>query len=94
MQKAKQAKNWSMSIVGALLMSTAASMLAGSRPAQARSCLTGEIVTMIDPVVTVIEGPGDAAGEQTQWSALEFSLLAGPLEMDLGEQTWDLEPVP
>jgi len=71
------------------------SMMMGSRAAHAVSCPLGEIVYLIDPVVTVLEGgPGDPAAEQAQWTALEYSLLAAPLEMDLGERSWDLERVP
>jgi hypothetical protein len=80
---------------GALLLSTTISMLVGSRSAQgAVSCILEETVYMTNPVVTVIEGPGDAASEQAEWSALEFSGLYGPLEMGLGERTWKLERVP
>jgi hypothetical protein len=49
---------------------------------------------MTNPVVTVIEGPGDAVAEQARWSSLEASLLKGR-EMELGDQTWwSLEAVP
>jgi hypothetical protein len=93
--KATRATTWRMPILGALLASTIISMLVGSRSAQgATSCNLGETVYMTNPMVTVIEGPGDAAAEQAQWSALEFAGLRGGLEMGLGERTWELEAVP
>jgi hypothetical protein len=35
--------------------------------ASAGTCEEGESVSLDDPVVTVIEGPGDAAAEQDRW---------------------------
>jgi hypothetical protein len=93
--KTNRATTWRLPILGALLVSTSISMLVGSRSAQgATSCNLGETVYMTTPVVIVIEGAGDAATEQAQWSALEFAGLRGGPEMGLGERTWELEPVP
>ncbi len=90
-----RAITWRMPILGALLASTSFSVLLGTRDAQgAISCLLGENVDMMNPVVTVIEGPGDAAAEQAQWSALEYAGLGGPLELGLGERTFELEAAP
>lgn len=86
---------WHIGILGALLISTIGSAVGGSRPAQgAFSCPIRGVLYLINPAVTALEGPGDAAAEQAHWSALEHSLLAGPLEMDLGQRTWQLERVP
>jgi hypothetical protein len=94
-QKTTRETTWRMSMVVAFLVSTFISMLIGSRPARgATSCMLGETVDMTDPMVTVIEGPGDATAEQAQWSALEYSGLRGGLEMGLGERTWELEHAP
>lgn len=94
-EKPIRAITWRLAIVGPLLTSTIISMLVGSRPAQgATSCMLGETVDMTNPMVTVVEGPGDAAGEQAHWSALEYSGLGGPLEIGLGERTFELERTP
>lgn len=71
--------------------------LVGSIPAKgagAASCPDGEYVEMLDPVVTVIDGPGDPASEQTRLLLLKYSQLEGPLTMVLGDTTFDLERVP
>ena len=66
-----------------------------SGAAKAVSCWTEEFVGLIDPVVTVIEGPGQAAEEeQSTWEALDFSYLEGPLSLTLSEQTFRLEKAP
>jgi len=72
------------------------SMMVGSRTAQGTTaaCPEGENVYLIDPVVVVIEGPGDAAAEQARWSALEYSQLEGPLQISLGLEVFQLEAVP
>jgi hypothetical protein len=65
-----------------------------SSAANALSCWPGEFVGLINPVVTVIDGPGDTAEEQATWEALSFSYLEGPLSMTLSEQTFRLEKTP
>lgn len=77
--------------------SLAVSVLAGSMTAKGAAvadCVEGEVVWMIDPVVSVIEGPGDLTEEQARWSNLEFPRLQGALKITLGETTFDLERVP
>lgn len=87
--------NRTATILSALLVSATLSMLVGSRPARgATSCMWGETVDMTNPVVVVIDGQGDVAAEQAQWSALEYAGIRGGLEMGLGERTWALEHAP
>lgn len=82
-------------LLGALAISVAVgSMSTTAKGATLTDCVAGEIVRMFDPVVTVIEGPGDAAEEQARLSALEFSRLYGSTEIALGETTFNLERVP
>jgi hypothetical protein len=66
----------------------------GSRAARATSCITGELVDLVNPVVTVVDGPGNAATEQVHWTALGDAVLEGPLYIGLGERTFDLERLP
>lgn len=73
------------------------SVFAGSMTANgagAASCPEGEYVRMIDPVVTVIDGPGDPMNEQFRWSVLRVSYLEGPLKIALGDTGFQLERVP
>lgn len=80
-----------------LLGCLTASVLIGSmtaRGATMLSCPEGELVEMIDPVVTVIEGPGDPVSEQARWENLRFSYLEGPLSISLGETGFELERIP
>jgi hypothetical protein len=80
-----------------LLGGLTASMLAGSMTAKGAAvsaCITEEHVEMIDPVVTVIEGPGDPMEEQFNWSFLNRSFLFGPREIVLGETGFKLEKAP
>lgn len=77
--------------------SLAASAVVGSLPAKSATvadCAGGEYVEMIDPVVSIIEGPGDVVDEQARWSLLNYSYLEGPLKIALGETGFDLERVP
>lgn len=73
------------------------SVVVGGMPAKSATvadCAGGEYVEMIDPVVSVIEGPGDVVDEQARWSLLNYSYLEGPLKIALGETGFDLERVP
>lgn len=65
-----------------------------SAQAMAGDCAAGEHVRMLDPVVIVIDGPGDPVAEQERWSNLANSHLEGPLSVALGETMFDLETVP
>lgn len=79
-------------LLGALAIST----LAGALPAEGAGmgdCPEGEYIRMVDPVVTVVDGPGDPEEEQAQWLSWE-AYLAAPLEITLGEARFDLERVP
>jgi hypothetical protein len=80
-----------------LLGSLAASMLAGSMTAKGAvvaDCAEGELVWMYDPVVTVIDGPGDVAEEQARWSSFALPRLQESRKITLGETTFELERVP
>lgn len=57
-------------------------------------CVVGEHVDMVDPVVTVIDGPADLVSEQARWANLRFAVLEGPLDISLGETWFELERVP
>jgi hypothetical protein len=46
-------------------------------------CFPGERVDLIDPVVTVVEGPGDPAVEDVLWSDFERLFLEGPQQMHI-----------
>jgi hypothetical protein len=45
------------------------------------SCDEGEHVSLDEPIVTVIDGPGDAAAEQPRWPDGEAYWEAGDLEL-------------
>jgi hypothetical protein len=80
-----------------LLGSLVVSMLAGSMTAKGAvvaDCAEGEVVWMYDPIVTVIEGPGDAAEEQSRWSSFTYPRLQESRKITLGETTFELEMVP
>lgn len=48
----------------------------------AASCV-GETVDLIDPVVTVVAGPGDPDAEEALWSTFEYLQLIGPDELHI-----------
>ena len=63
-----------------------------SVPAQAYSC-ADEYLELTDPVVSVVEGPGDAAQEQGRWSALNAPYIEGGYTLHLESQHFGLEKV-
>lgn len=79
-------------LVGGLLGAS----LAASVPAQGASasiCEAGELGHLRNPVVTVVDGPGDPAPEQARWAELAFAYLEGPNEITFGEGTFAFEKV-
>ena len=69
-------------------------VLTGGFPGRAGAdCAAGELLSMTDPVVTVIAGPGDVAAEQQLWSSLDVGWLDGSFELTLGE-TFTYEAAP
>ncbi|WP_181232808.1 hypothetical protein [Enhygromyxa salina] len=59
----------------------------------APACLAGEHLDLIDPVIEVIEGPGDATEELERWSNLSFSYFEGPRELHLNNEGFELQRV-
>jgi hypothetical protein len=84
---------WGVCLAVLVTAALAASVTAKGA-AVAQECVTGDVIHMMDPVVTVIEGPGDPAMEQERWAKLANAYLQGPLSVALGETTFDLETVP
>jgi hypothetical protein len=77
-----------------------AAALAGGSPAKGaagRGCELGDYVPIVEARVTVLEGPGDIADEQTRWTfmtSLDHAHLIGPLHVKLGDTYFDLERIP
>ena len=69
----------------------ATAVMYSGRAQGAAACRAGEIVNLTDPMVVVIEGPGDATGEQARWSSLSPVYFEGPHELHLGDQGLVLE---
>ena len=82
----------------------AAAFAAGAlSPASARalSCGPGLSIVLSEPVVTVVDGPGDGAAEQERWSSLDYLYVRndsgselGNLTATFGSVTFDLARVP
>ncbi|KIG11644.1 hypothetical protein DB30_03023 [Enhygromyxa salina] len=63
-----------------------------SAPAQsAISCRFGERLEFVDPVVTVVDGPGAAAQEQERWSSLAAPYIEGMQDLHFDGQWFELE---
>ncbi|WP_106091831.1 hypothetical protein [Enhygromyxa salina] len=62
-----------------------------SLPAQAVSCPGGEGLELVDPVLIVIDGPGDATEEQDRWSSIGQIYLDGPRVLHVDDQGFELE---
>ncbi|WP_146662827.1 hypothetical protein [Enhygromyxa salina] len=64
-----------------------------SAPARsATSCPFGETLELINPVVTVIEGPkDDATEEQKRWSMLAAPYIEGMQDLHFEGQRFELE---
>lgn len=77
-----------------LLAAVLLGSLTAKGAAAAPQCVIGDVVRLMDPTVTVIDGPGDPVAEQERWSELANAQLQGPLSVALGETTFDLEAVP
>lgn len=54
----------------------------------------GEVVDLIDPVATVVVGPGDPVAEEALWSTFEHIQLIGPRELYVDNARADLEGGP
>lgn len=59
----------------------------------AASC-SGETLNLVEPVVTVVAGPGDPVAEAGLWSAFEYLQLEGPDEFHVNGMTVYLERSP
>ncbi|WP_146658368.1 hypothetical protein [Enhygromyxa salina] len=68
-------------------------MTTWSLPVGATSCLSGELVDLLDPVVMVIDGPGDAVQEQDRWDSFVPTSIRGMHEMSIGQEGFELERV-
>jgi hypothetical protein len=91
-------KRWApiITLLGGLLAGVLASSMTAHGAINAR-CVGGEHIQMIDPVVTVISGPGEVVDEQSHWTlttSLSPSYLEGPLRVAISETVFDLERVP
>jgi hypothetical protein len=81
-----------------LLGALAVSMLAGSIPAKGAAvgsrCVPGEPMDLRNPVVTVVQGPGDPLEQRDWWEGLERAWVAGDVAVFLGEESFELEAAP
>lgn len=59
----------------------------------AASCV-GETVDLIEPVFTVVDGPGDPAAEAALWSTFQYIQLIGPDEFHIDGTVVFLEQNP
>jgi hypothetical protein len=86
-------RHWAAWLLGGLAVSALTSSMT-AKGATLEACVMGEYLQMVDPVVTVINGPGDPVSEQLRWSLSRLSSLEGPLKITLGDTGFELERVP
>lgn len=58
------------------------------------TCVPGEPLDLRNPVVTVVQGPGDPIEQRAWWEGLERAWVAGDVAIFLGEESFELEVVP
>lgn len=76
-----------------LILGIVAGLLAGTR-AEATSCHSAEEGLLVDPMVVVISGPGDAAEEQARLEKLEYALVDGEQQLAMGDDWFNFEVNP